>query len=190
MGAPLWYVVCIIALTVVGLVFAVLICIDFARLSRGGWRRDELGRFLMALPAVLGAVFALVLAGRLIGDTLVRQIANLLTYAALVSLMPWMHRLMRLSFHGPSKMDGDMGGVRNMWKKARKAFVAGLVAGVSAGVGMYGKVSADGVTLEEAGAIAGAFVSAAIVAGFATYWTKNQPEPRPSTQDSGTARRW
>ena len=64
-----------------------------------------------------------------------------------------------------------------MFARIRKAVIAGVGAGVSAGVAMLPQVLQDGAaTAQEVGLVAGAFAAALATVGWATWKVPNQPE--------------
>lgn len=92
-----WYAWTVTALTAVGFLWAVVFVVDYGRLSKGRWRRSEIGVLLMLGPASLGAMMGYVLSAFLVGPSFPRRIIGVVLYALLVSTLPWWHRVMRRS---------------------------------------------------------------------------------------------
>lgn len=92
-----WYGVTVTVLTAIGFAWAVVFVVDYGRLSKGRWRRTEIGILLMLGPASLGLMMGFILSAFVFGPSLPRQIIGVVLYSVLVSTLPWWHRVMRRS---------------------------------------------------------------------------------------------
>jgi uncharacterized membrane protein YfcA len=90
-----------------GLVWALVYIVDFLRLSRG-YRKSEYWWLLLLFPGSLASLFAFIVVSRLLGDSLIRRIVGVVLYSGLVMILPWLHRLMRLSMRRAKKSAAEM----------------------------------------------------------------------------------
>lgn len=92
------YRLAISLVTGAGLLACVVFVAGYWTVTRGGWLREEAGRFLMSLSTLLGVLFTYVLLGQARSDDVVewspRRIFALVVYAAFVAVMWWPLRLL------------------------------------------------------------------------------------------------
>lgn len=92
------YTLYITVVTAVGLLACATFVAGYWWVTRGGWVREEAGRFMMAFMATLGVLFALVLTGQLNNPTVVewtgRRMAVAAVFTAFVAITWWPLRLL------------------------------------------------------------------------------------------------
>lgn len=103
-----WYQVVVTVLTAIGFIFAVLFVIDYTRLSKGRWRKTELGVLLMLGPASLGLIMGFVLTAFLLGQSTARQIVGTVLWSLVVITLVWWHRVMRRAMKRKDEPDKEV----------------------------------------------------------------------------------
>lgn len=92
-------------ITGIGLWNCTLFCVVYHIHSKGLWKSNEVGRYLMLGAACLGSLFALIISARFFGEWPGRRLVTFILYVGYVGFTAWLLRLLYLVVMGRMNID-------------------------------------------------------------------------------------